>query len=96
LRQRGPETVAGHDDEYVACAVQAFRKIRIRGQVLWKLDARKVTRVLAVIDHRLEEVELENAAQSNLTADPGKLQRQRGAPGARADDCNNFWCRIAD
>ena len=68
----------------------------MRCQVWRELDAREIALVFPIVDHRLEEVELDNAAQANLTANPGKLQRQRGAPGARADDCNRFWCRVTD
>jgi hypothetical protein len=96
LRERVPETVTRHDYEYVARTFQALRKIRVGGQVLRELDARKVTFVLPVVDHRLEEVKFDDAAQANLTANPGKLQRQRGTPGARADDGNRFGCRTAD
>jgi hypothetical protein len=52
--------------------------------------------VFPIADHRLKEVEFDDAAQANLTANPGKLQRQRGTPGARADDSNRLWCRAAD
>jgi len=84
--------MAWNHNQDVASAIEAFCEIRTGGQVRRKLDVWKIPLVFTVFDHRLEEVELDNTAQANVTADPGELQRQRGSPGACADDGNSLWC----
>jgi len=88
--------VAGHGHENVAHAIDTTREIRVGAQVRGKADARKVSLVLAVRNHGLEKVKLDDSAEPDVTAGTRKLQRQRGSPGTGADDCYRFWCRVDD
>jgi len=82
--------VAGYYDKYVAYAFKAVTEIRMSRQVVRKLDSGEIANILTVCDHRFEQVELDNATEPNVTTRARKLQRQRGTPGARADNGNRL------
>src|SRR5210317_2021941 len=90
------EPVAGYGNENVAHAIETTREIRVGAQVRGKADTRKVPFVLAVRNHGLEKVELDDTAEPDVTTSTRKLQRQRSSPGTRADDRYRCWCRVDD
>ena len=87
--------MARHDDEQITNAVETLGKIGICIEIGGKRDIREITNVLPVFNHLLQEIKLNNAAQAHIAAGAGQLQRQRGSPGARADDCYRFRSLIA-
>ena len=96
LCQRVAEAVTGHGNEDVTHTIETARKIRVGAQVRRKAGAWQVPLVLAVRNHGLEKVELDDTAEPNVTTGTRKLQRQRGSPGTGADDRYRFWCRVDD
>ena len=78
--------MAGHHDKYVAYAIKTVTEVRVSLQVVRKFNSGQIANVLAVCDHRLEQVEFDNATEPNITTRARELQRQRGTPGARTDD----------
>jgi len=78
--------VAGHHDKYVADAFKTVTEVRVSRQVVRKFYSGEIANILTVCNHRFEQVELDNATESDITTRARKLQRQRGTPGARTDD----------
>ena len=69
-----------YDDEDVANAIEAIIQIRIGAQVWGERDVRQVALVFAVLDHRLKQIEFDNAAKPDLAADACELQREGRTP----------------
>jgi hypothetical protein len=80
--------MTGHYDKYVAYAVKTVTEVRASCQVVRKFDTGEIANILTVCDHRLEQVELDNATEPNITTRARKLKSQRRSPGTRADDGN--------
>ena len=79
------QAMAGHGDEDIVDAVQTFFKRSNRLQVVREGSAGEVTSVAFFLGHAFELFAVA-APKSNLTTATRKLQRQRGSPGAGADD----------
>jgi hypothetical protein len=76
--------MTGHYNKYVADAAKTVAQIRVSRQVVRKFDAGQIANILTVRDHRFEQVELDDATQTNIATGARKLQGQRGSPGTRA------------
>ena len=82
--------MTGNHHENIAHAVETFLEIRTSEEVWRKCDAREIPNVFAVCAHCLQQVELNDAAEANVAARPGELQRQRRSPGTGADNRNRI------
>ena len=79
-----------NDDENVAYAGQTLPEIRTGDQVGWKLNAGQITNILAILHHRLQQVELNHTTKADVAARTSELQRQRRSPGTGADNRNRL------
>ena len=82
--------MTGYHYKNIAHAGQAFAEVRTSDEVRWKRDTREITNVFTVRYHSLQQVDLKDAAEADVAARSGKLQRQRRSPGTGADDCDRF------
>ena len=78
--------MAGYDNKDVAGGGYAIGQVGTGDQVFGELNSRQVTYVLAVGDHVLEQVKLDNATEAYVVATARELQRQRRAPGPGANN----------
>ena len=90
------QSVTGHGNKDVAHAIETAGELRVGTQVRRKADARKVAFVLAVRNHSLEKIKLDDTAEPDVTTGSRELQCQRGSPRTGADDSYRFWCRVDD
>ena len=88
--------MAGHCDQNIARTLQAVLELRVCRQPGWEADAGQVSYVFAFGCHGFEFVELEQAAQFDVTTRARKLHSQRGAPGAGPDNGNSCWGIVAN
>ena len=95
-RQRVAQAVARDDDEHIPNAVETGLEIGAGPETGRKLDAGEIPLVFAVLDHGLEEVQLDDAAEPNIATHPCELHGQRGSPGTGADNGNRRGGRVVD
>jgi hypothetical protein len=82
--------VTGNHHENVTHTVEAFTEIRTGKELRRKLYTREVSNVFPVLDHGLQQIELNNATEADVAARARELHRQRRSPGTGADDRNRF------
>ena len=75
-----------NDDQYVTRIIEAVGEIGVHREVRRESDVREILPVLAIGGHRLEQVQLHDAAEPHVAAHPGKLDGQRGSPGTGTDN----------
>ncbi len=82
--------MAGYHDEYVAYSLKTVTELGMSRQVVRKFDSGEIANIFAVRDHRFQQVELDDAAEPNITARARKLKSQRRPPGTCADHGNGL------